>query len=138
MTGWNQRATIWILAVCLVIMAVFAAGSWLYLWPRTLPEHPIGGSISCTSGAEITGVWVAPEYSWLNSGHWADRQTVNGKVYYSSAVNTERYSLHIGCGGTPQKWLLSTTTGFVSGDRNDFSCQDKDSDPRFGLCILIH
>jgi hypothetical protein len=62
---------------------------------------------------------------------------LNGKTYYASTVTTMRYVLHIGCGGTPQQWKLSTSTGFVTKDRNNFECQDGTNDPRFGSCLLL-
>lgn len=137
MIRWDQRATIWALAVTLVIIVVLCSGTLFYLWPRTQPERVLTGSVMCTSGAPVVGIWVGQERSWLYPGHWADRQTTNGKTYYNSVVSTERYYLHVGCGGTPQNWKLSTTTGFITADRNNFVCQDRDDDPRVGLCLIV-
>ncbi|MFC9795359.1 hypothetical protein ACFVJI_22265 [Streptomyces sp. NPDC127584] len=90
------------------------------------------GELTCSSGSRVVGVWLQG-----TSVHgWAEfRNTSDGKAEYSYKVpRGERYSLHIGCGGTPEKWLVDPHTSEVDGTRNSFDCFDVQSAPHYKFC----
>jgi len=44
---------------------------------------------------------------------------------YSFKLNNGgRYQVHVGCGGTPAKWKMDIRSGYVSGTKNSFKCND--------------
>ena len=35
-----------------------------------------------------------------------------------------RYQVHVGCGGTSKTWKVNAKSGWVSGQKNNFRCND--------------
>lgn len=89
----------------------------------------IGGTIGCINSASPVGVWVQAKNS--KSG-WADKKVPirlggHSKVDYSFTLDKGGpYQVHVGCGGTPQKWAKSLKSKDVTGGKNDFLCNDMD------------
>ncbi|MCZ4610303.1 chitinase [Streptomyces sp. Lzd4kr] len=93
------------------------------------------GQVHCESGRSVVGIWVETQKSgdsrfaaWkaLGDGSTAD--------WWTDLPSDERYSLHVGCGGTPEKWAGENRTGIYSGPHNSFDCYDMTGDPRRGTC----
>lgn len=79
----------------------------------------VSGTVVCGSGQSVVGVWV--DATGGGSG-WASWQPMPGMpyaAYYSRGVRTGSVSLHVGCGGSPQRWGGDNRTPYagVSGDR---------------------
>ncbi|GGV74348.1 hypothetical protein GCM10010512_27570 [Streptomyces thermoviolaceus subsp. thermoviolaceus] len=98
------------------------------------PYH-ITGQVRCESGRPIVGVWVQTgtasdsrfaAWRGLGDGSTAD--------WWTDLPKNERYSLHIGCGGTPASWASENMTGTYTGPHNSFDCNDLDGDPSRGTC----
>jgi hypothetical protein len=94
----------------------------------------VTGQLSCVSGKAIVGVWVQASQgsgfsSWKSIG---DGSTAD---YWYTLSTTESYSLHVGCGGTPQTWEVAAYSPVVSGSHNSFDCIDVASNPNYAKCI---
>lgn len=87
----------------------------------------VSGTIGCVNSASPVGVWVQAEKS--RSG-WAEKKVPvrlggHSKVDYKFVLDKGgRYQVHVGCGGTPQKWAKNLKSDWVSGSKNDFLCND--------------
>lgn len=95
--------------------------------PPSGPQgESIQGQIGCINSASPVGVWVEAQNS--TSG-WAAHEVpieLGGlsKVNYSYTLDRGgAYSVHVGCGGTPERWATDLRSDFVSGSR-DFLCND--------------
>ncbi|MFB8106775.1 hypothetical protein ACFC3O_28815 [Streptomyces sp. NPDC056007] len=111
--------------------------------PTPSPTGPltVGGKLSCSSGAPVTGVWM--EASTKKNSRWATATTEGGVTTYQATLpQGEAYILHIGCGGTKKSWGPVTPTGrgvhtpWVTGTHNSFSCYDLQGDNGFGKCDI--
>jgi hypothetical protein len=87
----------------------------------------VRGEISCINSASPVGVWVVGEQS--RSG-WA-KIAVPIKLGGHSMVTYEyvldkggRYRVNVGCGGTPQSWGKSLSSGYMDGTVNNLKCND--------------
>ncbi|MBF6189949.1 hypothetical protein [Nocardia implantans] len=89
----------------------------------------VSGTIGCINSASPVGVWIQAKTS--KSG-WAQTKVPvrlggHSKVDYSFTLDKGGdYQVHVGCGGTPQKWAKSLKSKDVSGTKNDFLCNDMD------------
>ncbi|WP_157114956.1 hypothetical protein [Nocardia niwae] len=110
---------------------VSASAAFLALGPPSASAGPttVSGTIGCINSAAPVGVWVQAKSS--KSG-WAQtkipvRLGGHSKVDYSFELDQGGdYQVHVGCGGTPQKWAKSLKSENVSGTKNDFLCNDAD------------
>lgn len=73
------------------------------------------GTVMCADQSTVVGVWV--EVSGGRSG-WATRSGSGYSQRWSYNTQAKSYSLHVGCGGTPQKWAYSTKTTFTTTKAN--------------------
>lgn len=112
-----------------VVMPAVAALITLSTAVGSSASVKVSGTIGCINSAEPVGVWV--EAAQSKSG-WADKTTPvrlggHSKVDYSYVLDKGGdYQVHVGCGGTPQKWAKSLKSKNVSGTKNDFLCNDMD------------
>ncbi|MFF2519820.1 chitinase [Streptomyces sp. NPDC058086] len=98
----------------------------------------IAGQVRCESGNPIVGVWVQTSHS-ADSRFAAWRGVGDGAKadWWTDIPENERYSLHIGCGGTPASWATENMTGWHSGPKNSFDCVDIAGDPRYETCTAV-
>ena len=70
------------------------------------------GEVVCAGGeSPVVGVWVKVRGG--TSG-WATLSNKRGhKANWSYDTQGKKYQLHIGCGGTPQRWETNTRTGWT-------------------------
>ncbi|MFI1258674.1 serine/threonine-protein kinase [Streptomyces netropsis] len=99
----------------------------------TSDQGVVGGSVSCTSGNLVVGVWVEAE---RGSGFAFIRLDSAGSSSYQYTLpSSETYTLHVGCGGTSKEWAVSVNDApKVSGRQNSFICNDIRDQPRYGTC----
>jgi len=89
-------------------------------------SETIHGQIGCINNASPVGVWIEARSS--TSG-WASHEVpieLGGlsKVNYSYTLDHGGpYSVHVGCGGTPEHWATDLRSEYVSGSQ-DFLCND--------------
>ncbi|MES2171164.1 MAG: hypothetical protein V4479_10665 [Actinomycetota bacterium] len=82
--------------------------------------------ITCLNNPSPVGVWVDAQSS--KSG-WAQTRIpyvaggLSQVVFTYTLNNGGNYRVNVGCGGTPQHWGLSLSSGYVSGNAN-FRCDD--------------
>ncbi|MFE7744792.1 hypothetical protein [Nocardia sp. NPDC057455] len=112
-----------------VALSASAAFLGLGLPSASAASTTVSGTIGCINSASPVGVWVQAKTS--KSG-WAQTKVPvrlggHSKVDYSFNLDKGGdYQVHVGCGGTPQKWAKSLKSKDVSGTKNDFLCNDTD------------
>lgn len=114
-----------------VALPLSAAAVFLGLGVPSASAAPttVSGTIGCINSASPVGVWIQAKTS--KSG-WAQTKVPvrlggHSKVDYSFTLDKGGdYQVHVGCGGTPQKWAKSLKSKDVSGTKNDFVCNDMD------------
>ena len=85
----------------------------------------VAGSLSCVTGRAVEGVWVAANSS---SSGWATLNVASGSSstvsWHFTLNNAGSYSIHVGCGGSPQTWSSTSYSGTTSGNLPDQICYD--------------
>jgi hypothetical protein len=87
----------------------------------------ISGEIHCQTGSAVVGVWVKAENG--KDSRWADWKPVNENTtatatWWAGLPAGEKYSLHVGCGGSPTQWAAETETGIMSVQKSNITCDD--------------
>ncbi|MEV0186739.1 chitinase [Streptomyces sp. NPDC050625] len=102
--------------------------------PAATSTH-IYGQVRCESGQPIVGVWVQTSRS-ADSRFAAWRGIKDGSKadWWTDIPKNERYSLHVGCGGTPASWATENMTGTYAVPNKSFDCVDIAGDPRYETC----
>ena len=97
--------------------------------------YQISGTISCLSGQSVEGVWVQAAQG---SGYSPWQGTGDGSTarYWYTLPSETSFSLHVGCGGTPDTWGISVSTPLVPGPVADFMCHDVAGQADYGGCEL--
>jgi hypothetical protein len=117
------------LVCALVLIVGMAAGAG-----SAHASAAISGHVTCmTETQAVEGIWVA-----ANSGGsgWANWTPVGANWYASfnyTLPNGGSYSLHVGCGGSPQHWNMALYSSTVSGSGYQFYCWDS---PGYGSLYL--
>lgn len=94
---------------------------------------PVTGSVTCTSGAAVVGVWV--QAAATGSG-WATLAAAGSAMAYSYTLpEAESYSLHVGCGGTAASWKIAVYGPFELGTDNSFACDDVPGSTGYKACV---
>jgi hypothetical protein len=95
----------------------------------------VSGQVSCSSGNAVVGVWVEADKGagwspWKGVGDGANAD------YWYTLPRSEQYSLHIGCGGSPDSWRVAVETPYVGGTHNSFDCFDVPGRSGYKTCRL--
>lgn len=77
------------------------------------------GTAMCANQDDVVGVWV--NVSGGTSG-WAVRRGSGYSQSWSYNTQGKKYSLTVGCGGTPQAWKTSTSTPSYSTSWSNVTC----------------
>jgi hypothetical protein len=82
------------------------------------------GTVYCNSGAPVEGVWVndGSASGWASWSSWT-----TGEASFGKYVGWHPYfSITVGCGGSPQRWATSNTSGSMLAGLADwyFYCGD--------------
>jgi hypothetical protein len=107
----------------------------------------VTGSVVCESGRPVVGVWIAASTGQSDSGaaHLGPPGT-SGISYPIGAAGTYSYRLphggtyavHVGCGGTAQRWASSSYSPLLSSPAVHLRCADPTSSAReasaLGVC----
>ena len=76
----------------------------------------IKGSVTCSGGAQIVGVWVHSSGGGSKFAGWTRTSTTTAAYSTSIATSTPtEISLHIGCGGSKANWSSDNWTPLASG-----------------------
>lgn len=119
--------------------ALLVVGAALAFVVKHLPTArvtPISGTVRCSSGAPITGVWVQEAVAEGDFAAWYHTTPDQREAYFSYGLRGKRYAVHVGCGGTPQHWLVNAKSGFVTGGPYAFVCRDLRTESRYGSCLV--
>lgn len=91
--------------------------------PASAGEY-VRGSVMCVSQSSVVGVWIQAERGGSGWASWGRINGVNYNAWYAYTLPYGgRYQVHVGCGGTPQRWGSNNKSGYVYGGRN-FTCYD--------------
>jgi hypothetical protein len=92
-----------------------------------LATTTISGTVTCAGHHSVVGVWVSAS---AGGSGWASWSPVPGAPYqarYSKSVTGGGLiSLHVGCGGTPQRWWSdnATPSGAIGSGTLDAVCNE--------------
>lgn len=108
-----------VLAGCLTVIAPAATAS---------TAQTVTGRATCINKQAPVGIWVDAQSS---KDGWATMTGPNpstgwARVKYSFKLDKGgSYRLHVGCGGSPQSWGLTATSGSISGSPSKVvTCND--------------
>lgn len=82
----------------------------------------ISGNVQCFYGNnQVVGIWVDAENG---TDGWATRWSdgMGGNNYSYTLSQSSKYTLHVGCSGTPSSWGSSMTTPKVNGNYYNWVC----------------
>lgn len=112
------------------VAALLAAPLLGTVAPASAATQGISGSITCKNWLQQysrpVGVWVDSQNAGAADG-WATLRGGTGmngawtSTYSYSATNAGKFRLSVGCGGTPQKWGKTVTTGWLSPGTNNLT-----------------
>ncbi len=97
--------------VALVASGALLAGvpAGYYIW-NDLRGKPVpgaaAGELVCPEGEPVVGAWIEPN-DHADRGWGAFKQEPghpNRATFTASIAHSSRYSIHVGCGGTPTNW----------------------------------
>ena len=110
-------------ATVAAVLVVAVVGVWLGVMLR---PAVLSGTVRCTSGAEVTGVWVDTQDAdaWFATrAAPLDGTTPFRKKLYRTTPD-QPFRLNVGCGGTTRRWGRTLTSVPVTGRHVDLVCVD--------------
>jgi hypothetical protein len=120
------------LAVTAVLVAVGIALA------VTLPSGrsvTISGRVTCKSGEPVVGVWIDAANGGSGfASMYAEPTNRSRARYVRNLPFGGSYALHVGCGGSPQRWAIANYSPYVSLPQTDFVCFDESTGTNFGKC----
>jgi hypothetical protein len=89
------------------------------------------GTVECATGRPVEGVWVDVANGHSGWAEWAAEPNNPDKASYSYELQMAgKYTVHVGCGGSPENWASETWSEPVaSGETHDFMCHDSLTKP---------
>lgn len=86
------------------IAAALATTASLLAVPEANASTTVSGQVICVDEDNVTGVWIAAS----SGSGYANWSSINGyTVNFSRGGVSGSWTVHVGCGGTPSKWLYS-------------------------------
>jgi hypothetical protein len=110
-------------------VALAAAAVTVVVREAAALHHDVTGTVHCASGAPIQGVWVGNEVGGGDWAAWTADPSDPARATYSFTVKGDRYTVHVGCGGTKDAWGVEGKSGYVAGAVNNFVCHDGQTNP---------
>lgn len=115
-----KKKLVGLLAAFMLVAAFFVTSA--------SPAHAstkVYGSVECGSGHNIEGLWVAAS---SGTSGWAI-MNYPGNTHYNiswsyTLSSGNSYSVHVGCGGTPGNWAVTSTSEIYSGNSYNLICHD--------------
>ena len=110
-------------ATLIAAAALCLGGSVIAAAPAMAATETISGAVTCFYGNDQNvGDWVSTSNG--TSGFASHGPNGNDQEWYSySGVNVGgSYSLHVGCGNTPQSWGITFYTPTVTGTYYNWIC----------------
>jgi hypothetical protein len=134
----------------IVAAALFAIGAYVvYQVVHGQGRTTVTGSVVCESGRPVVGVWIAASTGQSDSGYaHLGPPGSSGISYPIGPMGTYSYRLpyggtyavHVGCGGTSQRWASSNYSPLLSSRTANLRCDDPTSSARGasprGRCTL--
>jgi hypothetical protein len=101
--------------------------------PAPPPTIVASGEVTCQSGSAVEGVWVVSQ-DGQGTG-WAQWSAAgSSSASFSRTIDNNSWQVHVGCGGSPQSWKVSTFSSSFSGTPQDITCDDISGQSQFGEC----
>jgi hypothetical protein len=105
----------------------------------------ITGSVACESGRPVIAVWIAASAGQSDSGYahlgppdaFGVSYPIGASGTYSYLLrHGGSYAVHVGCGGSSQRWDSSNYSPLLSGPHVTLRCNDPISASR-GSCVAL-
>lgn len=126
-TSEQRRRPSFLMILGLTAVAGLAAGNAIAIVsatssPSTPPAEVATGVAACEDNLPIEGVWVSagPSSGWANKIPGASPTEVS----FSRVTHVSSYTVHVGCGGSPEHWQFSdiATSNAVTNFPVGFEC----------------
>jgi hypothetical protein len=104
--------------------------------PAASASLNVSGHVECLS-MPVEGVWIAANSGGSGWASWSRAPSDPEEASFSyNLPNGGSFSVHVGCGGSPQNWAVATYSyNSVSGSGHNFYCYDYAyEDPYYGHC----
>jgi hypothetical protein len=119
----------------LLIVLVALAGI-IVLLTRTRMV-PVSGSVRCSSGQPVQGVWVQAEVDGKGAfAAWRYDDADQRVATFTHEVRGPSYAVHVGCGGSPHVWLVDVWSEYVTGGPYVFVCHDVQTRALYKRCVV--
>lgn len=86
--------------------------------PALAASVTVSGSVYCTSGAKVVGIFVQSSGGGSRFAERAPRGPTSALAVYRATVGAGKVELHVGCGGTPERWGSDQYTKPANVSRN--------------------
>jgi hypothetical protein len=127
----RRKTTLFAFGAALLIVLLVVA-LWNFL--PTNEARTVSGEVRCASGQPVTGVWVGEAGGGGDHASWRAEPSDPSRAKYRMKVKADEYEVHVGCGGTKEKWGEEPWSETVGGTRNDFLCYDKPGSEHYDTC----
>ena len=123
-------------ALVVAVVCLLAGAGWAWYNVRL---NPVSGVVSCTSGADVTGVWVvwAEPMGWGSFAELSRGEEPDEWKFASRTPLFTSWRVRVGCGGTLERWDVVTVSPTLSSSPVDLVCDDVHrpaAEP--GVCVL--
>jgi hypothetical protein len=126
---WARNAFT-ILSAALVV----AAGVVLYARLPSFQTTTVSGTVRCSSGRAVQGVWIAEAQGAGGFASWSAESGDAALARYAFDIRGRRFAVHVGCGGSPERWQHEVRSDYVARTAVNFVCYDEPTRAQFGRC----
>ncbi len=125
----------------LIVAALVAIGAHLIAFISN-QDSALSGSVTCQSGRNVVGVWIATSSGQSDSGYAHIGPARNAGINYPASPEVTysyllphggTYSVHVGCGGSGAHWASSNYSPVLEKRTAQLTCDDPTSVPTPGL-----
>jgi len=117
---------------CSVMLGLLGLG--LNIGPQPAAASTgVAGNVQCLT-MPVEGVWIAAASGGSGWASWSTHGNPTAASYHYSLPHGGKYAVHVGCGGSPARWLLSAYSGFYGGTYNNFLCYDEPYESYYKYC----
>lgn len=115
-----------------VIVSLVVVGLLTVTARPVIAASSISGTVTCMTGRYVEGIWVIGQSSTSGWAWMSAPGNTHSQVSFSYTLNNGgSFDLHVGCGGTPQNWASTSTSGWFSYSNHDYHCYDTSNAPPY-------
>jgi hypothetical protein len=109
-----------------VVTVMIGVAAALTLGSPPVALASIEGSVRCTDGVLVEGIWVNAGGHASGFADWHRLGNRTTTFQYDRFKEEQSYMLTVGCGGSPERWRTNPSTPLVSGSHHNFVCDESE------------